>query len=124
MSKKKNSIEYCKGFEFALAVSQGEKDTDEGPEVWSSDFTVGYLDFFMQELMDIKADMGRINSELRNEIAKLREENRKIDKEETEFELEDACPTCGSYAWTEMAYNQRMCNVCGTITLISPRGGN
>jgi hypothetical protein len=86
MSKKKNSMEYNKGFEFAMAVSQGEKGTDEGPEVWSSDFTVGYLDFFMQELMGIKADMGRINSELRNEIAKLREENRKIDKEVSEFE--------------------------------------
>ena len=119
MGKKKNSMEYNKGFEFALAVSIGEKDTDDGPDVWSSDFTVGYLDFFMQELIDIKADMGRINSELRNEIAKLREENRKIDKEE--FEVVPSCPTCGNSSWTEMSYNQRMCNVCGTMTLISPR---
>lgn len=114
MSKKKNSMEYNKGFGFAMAVSQGEKDTDEGPEVWSNDFTVGYLDFFMQELMDIKADMGRINSELRNEIAALREENRKIDKEE--FEVVPSCPTCGNSAWAEISNNQRMCNVCGTIT--------
>lgn len=115
MSKKKNSMEYNKGFEFAMLVSQGEKDTDEGPDIWSSDFTVGYLDFFMGELMNVKADMGRINSELRNQIAALREENRKIDKEETEFIPSPTCPSCGNSSIWAGADNRGhwLCGICG-----------
>lgn len=117
MSKKKTA-DYEKGFEL------GKQGLEYPDEPQGKQHLFGYLDGLAERMNDIKSDCYRIEAEAKNDIRELEEECRKIDKEESEFVLAGECPTCGDNSWTEISYNQRMCNTCGTITLISPRGGN